>query len=70
MHASLGDTLLLMVPTVGLLIIGVLRLDEHLFATDTKGKPDRFKPRFSNFDEHDDLALADPDGRISRPERK
>ena len=70
MHGSLGDTFLLMVPAVVLLIVAVFRLDEHIFGTDSNKKSVHFKPRFSNFDERDGMVLADPDGRVSRPERK
>ncbi|HKF47635.1 MAG TPA: hypothetical protein VKB38_09790 [Terracidiphilus sp.] len=70
MHGSLGDTFLLMVPAVVLLIITVFRLDEHIFGTDSKKKSGPLKPRFSNFDERDGMVLADPDGRVSRRDQK
>lgn len=70
MHVSIGDTILLMVPTVALLVVGMLGLDEHLFSPTSAKKRGRFKPRFANFEQGDEMVLADPDGRISRRGRK
>jgi len=54
------ETFLLAAPFVGMVLVGVFRLDE--IATAPKRKGDR-RPRFASNDENGRLLLSDPDGR-------
>ena len=54
------ETFLLAAPFVGMVLVGVFRLDE--IATAPKRKGGR-RPRLTGSDDHGRLLLSDPDGR-------
>jgi hypothetical protein len=63
MHAEFINSLLVALPLVLILFATVLRVDEHLFASDTRKKPAKPRHRFAVADEGGEVLLTDPDGR-------
>jgi hypothetical protein len=68
---STRDTLLIAIPLLGLLAMGVLRLDEVIFSS-SKGPAKQHQRAMCGVDEQGQPILTDPDGRVwkKRPNRR
>lgn len=71
MHGGLANTLILALPLLLILVAGVLRVDEHLFASNQGEEDDEHPPRhrFAIADEDGEVVLTDPDGRSYKRKR-
>ena len=65
MTLSQTDSVLLAIPFIALLAVFVFRLDVLLFRSPAKQVARASRPRFANFD-RDGMAMADPDGRVTK----
>jgi hypothetical protein len=66
MHADGLTSLLVGVPLLLILVAGVLRVDEHIFTSDSSKKPAQGRRRFGVADEDGEAVFTDPDGRPFR----
>jgi hypothetical protein len=63
MHSEGLNTLFIAVPLLVVLVAGVLRVDEHMFTSETRNKASAKRRTFAVVDQDGEVVLTDPDGR-------